>query len=77
MLVLNEKQKNKIIEVLDWENAENSFNIEKLKNYYAYILRDYHDYDYAYTLYFDDEDGEPFPLDFFTSIDFLIEGWDE
>lgn len=71
MFELNKKQKKRIIKFCDWENAENGFNIEKLKNYYAYIQKDYSDINYAYTLYFDDECGEPHALEHFADISFL------
>ncbi len=70
MLILNEKQKKRVIKFCDWVKSENE-NKDTLMRYYAYIQYDYSDIDYAYTLYFDDESGNPHELEHFTDISFL------
>ena len=70
MIELNDKQKQIIITHCDWEN-ENKENAKLLMKYFSYIQKDYSDPDYAFTLYYDDKNGDPIELEHFGNIDFI------
>lgn len=70
MLVLNKKQKRTLGKKLNWD-IENTYNYDKLMNYYCHIDLDYNYPDFPYTLYYDDEFGEPIELEHFGNVVFF------
>jgi hypothetical protein len=63
MYELNKKQKQFIIESLDWENARETETKDFIR-FFSYIQKEYLSFDEMdYTIYLDDENGEPKELE--------------